>query len=180
MERILGKPAPPPPPSVPAVEPDIRGATTIREQLDKHRTLKTCATCHTKIDPPGFALENFDVMGGWRDRYRALGQGTRVSGFGKNGQPFEFHAAQIVDASGDLPGGGPFKNVAELKKLILQDERGVARNLARQLILFGTGGVVRFGDRDRVEQILDRTASGGYGVKSLLLEIALSDLFQRK
>jgi hypothetical protein len=180
MERILGKPSPPPPPSVPAVEPDIRGAMTIREQLDKHRSLKTCATCHSKIDPPGFALENFDVLGGWRDRYRALGQGTRAVGFGKNGQPFEFHQAQVVDASGDLPGGGPFKNIQELKALILQDERGVARNLARQLVLFGTGAVVRFGDRDRVEQILDRTAAGSYGVKAILLEIALSELFQRK
>jgi len=180
MERILGKPSPPPPPSVPAVEPDIRGATTIREQLDKHRSLKTCAVCHSKIDPPGFALECFDVLGGWRDRYRALGQGTRVAGFGKNGQPFEFHQAQVVDASGDLPGGGPFKNIVELKKLILRDERGLARNLARQLILFGTGAAVRFGDRDEVERILDRTAPGGYGVKSILLEIALSGLFQRK
>src|SRR5262249_12579340 len=76
MERILGQPPPPPPPSVPAVEPDTRGATTIRAQLDKHRTLQTCAACHAKIDPAGFALENFDVMGGRRDRYRALTEGT--------------------------------------------------------------------------------------------------------
>ena len=66
LERLLGQPPSPPPPSVPAVEPDIRGASTIRQQLDKHRTLESCATCHTKIDPPGFALESFDVMGGYR------------------------------------------------------------------------------------------------------------------
>src|SRR5207302_5346596 len=75
MERILGQKPPPPPPSVPAVEPDIRGAVTIRQQLDKHRTLETCNACHAKIDPAGFALENFEVMGGWRERYRGLGEG---------------------------------------------------------------------------------------------------------
>ena len=78
-ERILGQPVPPPPPSVPAVEPDIRGATTIREQLAKHRTQATCSACHAKIDPPGFALESFDVFGGWRDHYRALGDGQKVA-----------------------------------------------------------------------------------------------------
>jgi hypothetical protein len=180
MERILGRPAPPPPPDVHAVEPDIRGATTIREQLDKHRSLKTCAACHSKIDPAGFALENFDVFGGYRDRYRALGQGTKVPGFGKNGQAFEFHSGPKVDASGELPGGGAFGDINELRLLILKDERGVARNLVRQLLMFGTGSGVRFGDRSRVEEILDRCAEGGYGIRSILLEIALSDLFQRK
>ena len=180
MERILGKPAPPPPPDVPAVEPDIRGATTIREQLERHRSLKTCAACHSKIDPAGFALESFDVFGGFREQYRALGQGTKVAGFGKNGQAFEFHAGPKVDASGELPGGDAFRDVNELKRLILKDERGVARNLLRQLLVFGTGSAVRFGDRGRVEEILDRCAEGGYGLRSLILEITRSDLFQRK
>jgi mono/diheme cytochrome c family protein len=180
MERILGKPAPPPPPSVPSVEPDIRGAVTIREQLDRHRTQKTCAACHAKIDPAGFALESFDVFGGFRDGYRALGEGTRVSGFGKNGQPFEFHRGRPVDPSGELPGGGAFRDVVELKRLLLEDERQIARNLARQLIVFATGSTVRFGDRAQVEAILDRAAPGGYGLRTIVREIALSGLFQRK
>jgi len=180
MERILGRPVPPPPPDVPAVEPDIRGATTIREQLQKHRSLKTCAACHSKIDPAGFALESFDVFGGYREQYRALGQGIKVPGFGKNGQPFEFHSGPKVDPSGDLPGGGAFGDVIELKRLILKDERGIARNLVRQLLVFSTGSGVRFGDRGRVEAILDRCAEGGYGVRSIVMEIALSELFQRK
>ena len=74
LDRILGTPPPPPPADVPAVEPDIRGATTIREQLAKHRQVASCASCHAKIDPPGFALESFDVIGGWRDYYRTTGQ----------------------------------------------------------------------------------------------------------
>ena len=102
MERILGQAAAPPPAGVPAIEPDTRGATTIREQLEKHRTQATCAACHAKIDPAGFALESFDVIGGWRDRYRALGDGrSRKSGIGKNGQPFAFH----LGAAGRLPAG---------------------------------------------------------------------------
>ncbi|MEK7831393.1 MAG: DUF1592 domain-containing protein, partial [Acidobacteriota bacterium] len=70
MERILGKPVPPPPAGVSAVEPDVRGATTMRQQLEKHRNNQSCNVCHVKIDPAGFALENFDVFGGWRDKYR--------------------------------------------------------------------------------------------------------------
>ena len=70
LDRILGTPPPPPPEDVEAIEPDVRGATTIRTQLAKHRQNATCATCHAQIDPPGFALESFDVIGRWRDRYR--------------------------------------------------------------------------------------------------------------
>jgi hypothetical protein len=180
MERILGLPPPPPPPSVPAVEPDIRGAQTIREQLDKHRTQKACAACHVKIDPAGFALESFDVVGGFRTRYRALGEGARAVGFGKNGQPFEFHDGPAVDASGELPGGGAFKDVVELKGLLLKNERQIARNLASQLIVYATGAPVRFGDRAELEAILDRAAPSGWGLRTLIREIVRSPLFQRK
>src|SRR5262249_2168773 len=75
MDRLLGQPPEPPPPDVPAIEPDVRGVKTIREQLDRHRRDASCAACHAKIDPPGFALESFDVIGGQRARYRSLGMG---------------------------------------------------------------------------------------------------------
>lgn len=181
MERILGEPPPPPPPSVPAIEPDTRGAVTIREQLEKHRTIPSCAACHAKIDPPGHALENFDVLGGWRDRYRALGgEGERVTGQGKNGQAYKFLNAQRVDASGALPDGRPFKDIFELKRLLLQDERKIARNVARQLMVYATGAPIRFGDRGVIETILERTAGSGFGVRSIVREIIQSDLFKRK
>ncbi len=180
MERILGQAPPPPPPSIPAVEPDIRGAQTIREQLDKHRTLQSCAACHLKIDPPGFALESFDVFGGWRTRYRALGEGKPVPGFGKNGQPFEFHEGPPVDASGELPGAGTFKDIVGFKALLLKHERQLARALASQLLVYATGAPVRFGDRERLEAILDRAAASGYCVRTIIQEIILSPLFQRK
>jgi len=180
MERILGKQPPPPPASVPAIEPDTRGATTIREQLDKHRSQESCAVCHAKIDPAGFALENFDVFGGWRERYRALGDGQKEQGIGKNGQPFAFHLGQPVDPSGVLPDGRKFDDIRGLKRLLLADERQIARNIARQLLVFATGAPVRFGDRPEVEQILDRAQPSQYGVRSLIEEIVQSTLFQTK
>ena len=83
LERILGTPPSPPPPDIGAIEPDIRGATTIREQLAKHRDVASCAECHREIDPSGFALESFDVIGGWRDRYRSIG--SKVLNTGHSG-----------------------------------------------------------------------------------------------
>ncbi|MBX3742928.1 MAG: DUF1588 domain-containing protein [Akkermansiaceae bacterium] len=180
LERLVGKPVPPPPASVPAVEPDTRGATTIREQLDKHRSQESCNTCHVKIDPAGFALESFDVLGGWRDKYRALGEGTRTVGIGKNGQAFDFHDGPAVDCSGVLPDGRAFKDIRELKKLMLSDERQVARNLLQQLLVYSTGSPARFSDRPEVERILDRCEAGRFGVRTLIRELVSSHLFLHK
>lgn len=179
-ERLLGQPVPPPPSAVPAVEPDIRGATTIRQQLDKHRSDAACRSCHAKIDPAGFALESFDVCGGWRERYRALSGAEKVPGFGKNGQPFAFSAGPPVDSSGSLPDGRGFHDVRELKQLLAKDERALARNLTVQLVTYATGAPVRFGDRAAVEAILNRAAPSGYGVKSLVLALVESPLFRNK
>lgn len=179
-ERILGKPVPPRPSGVPPVETDTRGATTIREQLAKHRSQPVCNSCHALIDPAGFALESFDVAGGWRDRYRALGDGTREPGIGKGGQPFEFHYALPVDPTGTLPDGRSFADVRELKRLLLSDERQLARNLASQLIIYSTGAPVRFGDRPQLEAILDQAKSSQYGVDALIQAVTQSELFRSK
>jgi len=180
MERVLGLPPPPPPPSVPAVEPDIRGAATIRQQLAQHRTQESCSACHAKIDPAGFALENFDVMGGWRDRYRAVGGGKPDPGLGKGGQKFEFHAALPVDASGVLADGRAFADIREFKRLLLADETQLARNLVRQLTVYATGAPVGFADRAAVEQILGRARAHRYGVRTLVHEMVQSPLFLNK
>ncbi len=80
MRRLLGRQLPPPPADAGSIEPDTRGATTIREQLAKHRRSASCAACHKYMDPPGFALESYDVIGGWRDWYRSRGKwGSRSS-----------------------------------------------------------------------------------------------------
>src|SRR4030095_11019111 len=180
-ERILGLETPPPPPSVEAVEPDIRGAVTIRQQLEKHRANASCAACHRKMDPPGFALESFDVMGGYRERYRAVSEKVKpVKGHGMNGQAFQFHLALPVNSAGELPDGRPFKDVRELKRLLAQDEAPIARNLVRQLTVFATGAPVRFSDRDEVEKILAAARAKGYGVRSIVPAVVPSELFRNK
>ncbi|HVV47602.1 MAG TPA: DUF1592 domain-containing protein, partial [Bryobacteraceae bacterium] len=179
-ERILGKPVPPRPTGVPALPTDTRGASTIRELLAKHRSQPVCNSCHALIDPPGFALESFDVVGAQRDQYRALGDGTKATGIGKNGQPFAFHYGLPVDASGVLPDGRSFADVRELKTLLLADERQLARNLASQLIVFATGAPVRFSDRPKLEAILDEAKPTGYGVRSIVNAVVESPLFRCK
>ncbi len=179
-ERILGVRIPPPPP-VPSVEPDIRGAVSIRQQLEKHRADASCASCHSKMDPPGFALESFDVMGGYRERYRAVSESVQaVSGTGMDGQAFSFHYALPVDCAGELPDGSPFNDVNDLKKLLLRDERGLARNIASQLTIYGTGAPTSFSDRAVIEKILDQTEESDFGVRSLIHAIVQSELFLNK
>ncbi len=180
-ERILGRIVPPPPSGVPAVDPDTRGATTIRDQLAKHRSQTVCQSCHARIDPAGFALESFDVAGGQRSRYRGLGGDDKpAEGIGKGGHFFEYHDALPVDASGTLPDGRSFADVRELKKLLLTDERQIARNLAAQLVVYSTGAPVRFGDRARLEAVLDQAKPSGYGTATLIEAIVQSGLFRSK
>jgi hypothetical protein len=180
MERILGQKPPPPPPSVPAIEPDTRGAVTIRQQLEKHRTLQMCSACHAKVDPAGFALENFDVMGGWRDRYRAETGSEPEKGIAKSGQKFAFCYAQPVDASGELPDGRKFGDVRELKHLLLENEEQLARNLVQQLAVYATGAPIRFSDRSAIAKILAQSRAAQYGVRTLVCELVQSELFLNK
>ena len=180
LERILGIDIPPPPP-VAAVEPDIRGAVTIRQQLEKHRADASCASCHSKMDPPGFALESFDIMGGWRDRYRGLDKDKPAEkGIGKNGQPFGFHFGLPVDSSGELPDGRTFRDINEFKQLLRDQDALIARNLVKQLIVYATGAPVRFSDRDEIEKILERAKVSDYGVRTIVHEIVQSELFRSK
>ncbi|MCU1329648.1 MAG: hypothetical protein JWN34_5018, partial [Bryobacterales bacterium] len=180
-ERILGRPVAPPPSGVPPIEPDTRGAKTIREQLAQHRSQTFCSSCHARIDPAGFALESFDVTGAQREKYRALGEGGKPpEGVGKAGHFFEFHYALPVDPSATLPDGRSFSDIRDLKKLLLADERQIARNLATQLVTYGTGAPVRFGDRPRLEAILDAAKATSYGTESLIEAVVQSDLFRSK
>jgi len=98
----------------------------------------------------------------------------------KNGQPFAFHDGPPVDPTGQLPDGRKFTDIRDLERLLLTDERQIARNLAQQLIVYATGAAVSFGDRPAVERILDAAQPSGYGVRSLVHEIVQSELFQDK
>lgn len=180
VERIMGIKIPPPPP-VDAVEPDIRGAVTIRQQLEKHSSNQSCASCHQKMDPPGFALESFDVMGGWRDNYRAVDEKKNpVEGIGKNGLYFQYHYGLPVDSAGELPDGREFQDIREFKRLVREEHDLLASNLIDKFIIYGTGAPVRFSDRDEVEQILDRVRDKGYGFRTIIHEVIQSDLFRNK
>lgn len=179
-ERILGMRISPPP-SVPAVEPDIRGSTTIRQQLEKHRSDASCASCHAKIDPPGFALESFDVMGGFRERYRAVSEHVPPEkGIGMNGQAFTFHYGPSVDCAGTLADGRGFQDVRELKQILLREEKSLARNMASQLTTYATGAPISFSDRAAIEQILERSSASGWGLHSIIHSIVQSELFLNK
>ena len=177
MERLIGEPPPPPPPSVPAVEPDIRGAKTIRDLLALHTKSKSCAACHAKFDPVGLALENFDILGGWRTRYRGLEQGERVAGIDRAGHDFAYTLADAVDPSGQLLDGRRFQNIRKLKAHFAANPRQLARNLLHQFTIYATGTPVRFSDRPEIEGMLDACAKDGYRVRDLLHALIQSRIF---
>ncbi|MEY5024965.1 MAG: hypothetical protein RLZZ244_493 [Verrucomicrobiota bacterium] len=180
-ERILGMTLPPPPPNVGSVEPDTRGATTIREQLEKHRRDASCAACHERIDPPGFALEAFDVIGGQRTRYRSLGSGTPVSGLVRDGQRApHYKEGPAVDCAGKLPDGRPFANVNELRARLTADPDLLAKNLLSQLLVFATGSEIHFADRLALQRLVEQSRSEGHRVRSMIHLIAQSELFRSK
>ena len=161
-ERLLGLHIPPPPPNVGSIEPDIRGATSIRDQLKKHRSEASCASCHVKIDPQGFALESFDPTGQWRSHY------------GRNAKSAK------VDPSGITPDGRKFDNIQGWKSIYESQSNLLGRAFAGHLLTYATGASVRFSDRESIAKILSRTKKNGHGVRSLVHAIVLSEPFQHK
>jgi hypothetical protein len=180
LEKILGQPPAPPPPDVPSIEPDIRGATTIRQQLDKHRSIASCASCHVHIDPPGFALETFDPIGGYRDFYRAAtGDRRNALKLTFSGRPV-FRGAD-VEKGGSTPDGKAFRDIDEYKRLLLADHKDqIARNLTQMLLVYATGAEIQFADREVVEQIIERLKARNYGFRTLIHEVVQSRVFLNK
>jgi hypothetical protein len=181
LERIIGKPPAPPPPDVPALEPDNTGTTTIREQLAKHRTIATCAGCHNKIDPPGFALESFDPIGGYREFYRAslrTKAGVVKSLPTWSGRPI--YQGLDVEKGGVMDDSRAFKDIEEFKKILLSDKDQLARNLTQKLLVYATGAELQFADREVVEQIVAALKTKNYGFRSLIHEVVQSRVFLNK
>jgi hypothetical protein len=164
---------------VPAVEPDIRGALNIRDQLAKHRTVAQCASCHQKIDPPGFALENFDPIGGYRTNYRALGKYPKAK-VKVHDKPVEYSQGLSVQAGDVLPNGKQFKDSDEFKKLLLEAPGPIVRTVAEKLVVYATGGPIRPADRTAVDGILQRVRDKNDGMRTLLHEVVQSELFLNK
>ena len=181
MDKVLGIVPTPPPPGTGSVEPDTRGTTTIREQLEKHKSNATCAGCHVKMDGYGFALESFDVVGEWRDHYRSTG-GTGPDEQRKiiHGKRIEYHFGPAVDCTGKMPDGRAFKEVNELRALLAADPARLARAFTSQLITYATGAEISFADRAVVEHIVAGAKPSHYGLRSLLIGVVQSEVFLRK
>lgn len=180
LQNILGQPTPPPPAGIPAIDPDIRGASTIREQLHKHRHVDSCAVCHSRIDPPGFALESFDPIGGFRGWYRSLGEGEPVDLEIHRNHRVQYKKGSAVDASGQLHDGREFANAREFKQLLLQDKDQIARSLAGKLLTYGIGRGLGFSDRPAIESIVVNVREQNYGFRTLLHEVVQSKTFRQK
>jgi hypothetical protein len=156
LEKLLGYSPPPPPPDVPEIESDISGATSLREELAKHREATSCAECHRKIDPLGFALENYDAIGSWRDDYN-------------RGNP--------VDASGKLPSGDQFQGPDEFRDLMAGRSDEFTKCLAEKLLTYSLGRELEFGDREVIEHMLANLEAEQGGLKDLVKAVVLSESF---
>ena len=167
LESLLGTPPSPPPPDVPPIEPDTRGAVTVREQLAKHRHVTACADCHAKIDPWGFALEFYDPIGGLRVHYPA----NKDRGTGKGPR---------VDGSGQLPSGEQVLNEQDLRRLIASRKKQLTRNLTHKLLLHATGREPDYRDHLILNQIVDHSIEGSNGFRDLVHAVVGSELFSRR
>ena len=179
-ERLLGKHPAPPPPGIPGVEPDIRGATTLRELLAKHRDSGSCQSCHEMIDPPGFALESFDPIGGWRDTFRSLGEGAIPPEKWVGAKRVYYKIGPPVDASGQLQDGRAFADFLEYRDLIAGEKELLARAFLTKLLTFSTGREMGFSDRPEINTMVQESATSGYRVRDLLLLAVTSEIFRRK
>ncbi|MEM7601193.1 MAG: DUF1592 domain-containing protein, partial [Verrucomicrobiota bacterium] len=175
LENVLGRHLPPPPPNISGIEPDIREATTIREQLALHAQETSCAVCHQHIDPPGFALEIFDPVGRSRQHYSYWKAHPEHAdkGWGAVAQ------GKPVDSSGSFPTGGRFADFIEFREAIVEDRTVFGRCLVDRLASFALGREMGFADRVEIDQILERTREQGNGFEDLIVNIVCSDLFRR-
>ncbi len=160
LEHILGTPTPPPPDDVPAIDPDIRGVTTVKAQLEKHRSSAVCNECHRKIDPLGFAMECFDPIGRTRTTYDVRGK-------------------RKVDTAGVLPSGESFSNLAEQKKILVRHEEFFVRTLVTHLLTHALGRHIEPEDRFAIDKIMLSVEDDGYRLRDLVVAVITSDLFAR-
>nr|WP_202920732.1 DUF1592 domain-containing protein [Urbifossiella limnaea] len=158
LEQLLGTPPPPPPPNVPELEEAGKKTTalTLRARMEEHRKNAACASCHAKMDPLGFGLENFDAVGAFR---------------AKDGDA-------AIDPSGELPGGVKFAGPVELKKILLTKKDLFARCLAEKLLTYAVGRGLEFTDKRAVDKVVAGLARQDYKFSALVTEVVQSDPFR--
>lgn len=166
-EAIFGKTPPPPPPNVEPLEPTPadQPKATIRKQIEAHATNATCASCHQRIDPYGFAFENFDAIGRWRSEQMI------IKGKGDN---------RAVDASGVLPDGRKFRDVEEFKERLIEKPEPFARAFVESLATFALRRTMTVDDREQIAAITSASAESGYRLRDLIERLVISELFRMR
>ena len=164
LENILGTPPSPPPPDVEPLAPDLRGAKSIRQQLELHRKTEACSGCHNKIDPMGFAMENFDPVGRWRDTYPARTHQPRIK----------------VDPSSTLANGQKLEDIVAFKKMLLSREQDVTRCLTEKLLTYSSGRVLEPIDRGEINRIVKELKAKKGGLRDLIKLVTESSIFLSK
>jgi hypothetical protein len=166
-ENILGIQPPPPPDVVPAIDPDVSGATTIRERLAKHRADKACAECHRKIDPLGFSLETFDPIGRWRANYPKPA---------KSKDP-----APRIDSTGEFPSGETYADFAGFKDVLRTTREDIfIRHLLRKVLAYSTGRQMELIDDFGINDLQATVKKDGLGLQTLLVECLMSEIFRSR
>lgn len=179
-ERLLGMPIPPPPANIEPVTPDTRGAKTLREQLALHRGSGSCAACHAKFDPYGFALESFDVTGRFRTHYRIADPDVaKLPPNQRKGKP-RWKDGLPVDPTGETPDGRAFSGVGELRKFLADNPEPLARGVTRHLLTYATGAPSSYADQTTIDAVVKLTAGDGYGLRSLIHSLVQCDTFRSK
>lgn len=159
LEQLLGTPPPPPPPNVPELMADEAALSgTLRQQMEQHRKDPACATCHAKMDPLGFGLENFDAVGGWRN----------------------LDGKDPVDSTGELPSGEKFAGPGELKKILLGRKKEFVRNLTEKMMIYALGRGLDTNDQCAIEEIVKAIEADDYRFSRVVLEIVRSDSFRKR
>jgi mono/diheme cytochrome c family protein len=174
LESILGTPPSPPPPDVEPINPDVRGAKTVKQLLEMHRSVQACADCHAKIDPLGFPLEYFDPVGGYRPTY------YRSRLWKNSTQTTQRFPAKPIDGSSTLSSGEKIYGPRTLKTALLSRKNLLAQNIAEKLIIYATGRMITLQDKQEAEAIAHSILSEKLGFRDLIIKIASSQAFARK
>lgn len=156
LEKILGTPPPPPPPNVPELDPKEVTATNLRERLEQHRANAVCASCHSKVDPLGFAFENYDAIGAFRKK-----EGNKD-----------------IDASGTLPDGRTINGMGDLKRSLLADKERIARHVSENLLTYALGRGVEYYDKRAIDRIVFEVAKDDFKFSRIVIAIMQSDPFR--
>jgi mono/diheme cytochrome c family protein len=180
VERLLGTPIPPPPPNIEPVDPDTRGAKTLREQLALHSSGGSCKACHARFDPYGFALESFDVMGAFRTRYRETNpEFAKIPESERKGR-LRWRDGLPVNCTGRTLDGAAFSGIGELRQMLARNPEALARGVTRHLIIYSTGAPTAFYDQHAIDSVVRSSSPENYGLRSLVRGVVQSELFRSK